>query len=209
MSNGLRGRSATSSSAGRNCAAKTGERYTESISVAHTHASLFLQGGENPEVVSQHLGHSSVAFTVDSYGHLMPGTEEAAAHLQVSLNMDHTQATVAVDGVVEPFPAFEMYAQSDDKVPAKVLFAVMPLPGASPWNLIGGPTPGHQREYVAELASYNLVAISNFFSRISSDHANWPFAPQPRSFASDESAAGTLVKSAASAAEAASKTCWQ
>jgi integrase len=45
----------------------------------HTHASLLLQAGEHAKVVSERLGHSSVAFTLDTYGHLMPGMEEAAA----------------------------------------------------------------------------------------------------------------------------------
>jgi integrase len=43
----------------------------------HTHASLLLQAGEHAKVVSERLGHSSVAFTLDTYGHLMPGMEEA------------------------------------------------------------------------------------------------------------------------------------
>ena len=42
----------------------------------HTHASLLLQAGEHAKVVSERLGHSSVAFTLDTYGHLMPGMEE-------------------------------------------------------------------------------------------------------------------------------------
>ena len=41
----------------------------------HTHASLLLQAGEHAKVVSERLGHSSVAFTLDTYGHLMPGME--------------------------------------------------------------------------------------------------------------------------------------
>jgi integrase len=45
----------------------------------HTHASLLLQAGEHAKVVSERLGHSSVAFTLDTYGHLMPGMEEGAA----------------------------------------------------------------------------------------------------------------------------------
>jgi integrase len=45
----------------------------------HTHASLLLEAGEHAKVVSERLGHSSVAFTLDTYGHLMPGMEEGAA----------------------------------------------------------------------------------------------------------------------------------
>ena len=45
----------------------------------HTHASHLLGAGVNPKVVSERLGHSSVAFTLDTYAHVMPGQQAAAA----------------------------------------------------------------------------------------------------------------------------------
>ena len=45
----------------------------------HTHASLLLQQGANPKVVSERLGHSSIQITLDVYSHLLPGIQEAAA----------------------------------------------------------------------------------------------------------------------------------
>lgn len=39
--------------------------------------------------------------------------------------------------LVEPFPAFEMYARLNG--PAKALFKRAPNPGATPWNLFGNP----------------------------------------------------------------------
>ena len=45
----------------------------------HTHASLLLAAGVHPKVVSERLGHASVAFTLDTYSHVMPGIQEAAA----------------------------------------------------------------------------------------------------------------------------------
>jgi integrase len=45
----------------------------------HTCASLLLASDESPLVVSRMLGHHSVAFTLDTYGHLMPGQGEAVA----------------------------------------------------------------------------------------------------------------------------------
>lgn len=45
----------------------------------HTHASLMLQDGRNPKVVQERLGHASAAFTLDTYGHVMPGIQEDAA----------------------------------------------------------------------------------------------------------------------------------
>ena len=45
----------------------------------HTQASLLIEQGEYPKVISERLGHASTAFTNDLYGHLMPGMEQAAA----------------------------------------------------------------------------------------------------------------------------------
>lgn len=45
----------------------------------HTHATLQLAAGVNPRVVSERLGHSSVAFTLDTYGHVLDGQQADAA----------------------------------------------------------------------------------------------------------------------------------
>jgi len=45
----------------------------------HTHASLALQAGIPAKVVSERLGHASVAFTLDVYSHVVPGLQEDAA----------------------------------------------------------------------------------------------------------------------------------
>lgn len=47
----------------------------------HTFASLMIAAGVNAKALSTYMGHASVAFTLDRYGHLMPGNEEAAAGL--------------------------------------------------------------------------------------------------------------------------------
>ena len=44
----------------------------------HTHASLMLQQGTDIKTISSRLGHSSVAFTMDTYAHLLPGMQKAA-----------------------------------------------------------------------------------------------------------------------------------
>ncbi len=44
----------------------------------HTFASLMLLAGIHPKIVSEALGHSSVAFTLDVYSHVVPGLQEAA-----------------------------------------------------------------------------------------------------------------------------------
>ena len=45
----------------------------------HTHATLALQAGVHPKVVSERLGHSSIAVTMDRYSHVMPSMEAEAA----------------------------------------------------------------------------------------------------------------------------------
>lgn len=51
----------------------------------HTHATLLLAAGVNPKVVSERLGHSSVAFTLDTNAHVMPGMQPEAAELFMNL----------------------------------------------------------------------------------------------------------------------------
>jgi len=45
----------------------------------HTHATIMLSQGVHPKVVSERLGHSSVAITLDTYSHVLPGIQAAAA----------------------------------------------------------------------------------------------------------------------------------
>jgi integrase len=47
----------------------------------HTSASLMLLRGAPPKVISEALGHSSVAFTMDVYSHILPGMQEEAMAL--------------------------------------------------------------------------------------------------------------------------------
>ena len=45
----------------------------------HTHATLALAAGVHPKVVSERLGHATVAFTLDVYSHAVPALQEDAA----------------------------------------------------------------------------------------------------------------------------------
>ena len=45
----------------------------------HSCASLMLMAGVHPKIVSEMLGHSTVAITLDIYSHVTPGLQEAAA----------------------------------------------------------------------------------------------------------------------------------
>ena len=45
----------------------------------HTHATLLLQAGVAPKIVSERLGHATVAFTMQVYAHVIPGMQADAA----------------------------------------------------------------------------------------------------------------------------------
>ena len=46
----------------------------------HTHASLMLKQGVHPKIVQERLGHASIQITLDTYSHVAPGLQEAAAN---------------------------------------------------------------------------------------------------------------------------------
>ena len=45
----------------------------------HTHATLALQAGIHPKIVSERLGHASTSFTLDVYSHATPSMQQQAA----------------------------------------------------------------------------------------------------------------------------------
>ena len=45
----------------------------------HSHAALLIAQGEHPKVIQERLGHASIKTTLDTYGHLFEGLDEAAA----------------------------------------------------------------------------------------------------------------------------------
>ncbi len=47
----------------------------------HTHASHLLKAGVHPKIVSERLGHSAIGITLDTYSHVLPGMQQAAAEL--------------------------------------------------------------------------------------------------------------------------------
>jgi integrase len=44
----------------------------------HTMATLLLSKGINPKIVSERLGHSSIALTLDTYSHVLPTMQQDA-----------------------------------------------------------------------------------------------------------------------------------
>jgi integrase len=47
--------------------------------VRHTHATLLLQAGVPIKVVSERLGHATIAMTLDVYAHVLPAMDREAA----------------------------------------------------------------------------------------------------------------------------------
>ena len=69
-----------SHSFGRICR-KAGLENVRLHDLRHTFASLMLLRGAKPKVISEALGHSSVAFTMDTYSHIIEGMQEDAMAL--------------------------------------------------------------------------------------------------------------------------------
>ncbi len=62
-------------------ARKAGVAHIRFHDLRHSHCAHLIAAGRNPKEISRRLGHASVSFTLDRYGHLMPdaGAQAAAA----------------------------------------------------------------------------------------------------------------------------------
>ena len=47
--------------------------------VRHTHATALLVAGAHPKVVQERLGHANISITLDTYLHVVPTVQKAAA----------------------------------------------------------------------------------------------------------------------------------
>lgn len=63
----------------------------------HGAASLWLQRGVHPKVVQELLGHSTAAFTLQVYSHVLPGLKEQAINDMITrlLRTGHGAADAA------------------------------------------------------------------------------------------------------------------
>lgn len=53
----------------------------------HTHATIMLQLGEHPKIVSERLGHANIGITMDLYSHVLPNMQkEAASKFEKAMN---------------------------------------------------------------------------------------------------------------------------
>jgi integrase len=45
----------------------------------HTHVTIMLKQGVHPKIVQERLGHANISTTLDTYSHVSPGMQQAAA----------------------------------------------------------------------------------------------------------------------------------
>jgi integrase len=64
----------------------------------HTHATLALQAGIHPKVVSDRLGHANISITLDTYSHAIPAMQEEAAALIAELVFASKRVAGATQG---------------------------------------------------------------------------------------------------------------
>ena len=72
-------------------------KYLTLHGLRHTHATHLLAMGKNPRMVSERLGHADVAFTLQVYGHVLPGHQREAAEAAAGI-VDSTPSRSDADG---------------------------------------------------------------------------------------------------------------
>lgn len=82
--------------------------------VRHSYATAALKAGIPPKVISERLGHATVAFTLQTYTHVIPGMDEAAAGTVADLILGDLDGRRSGRQAVED-------SSEDDKGPADIL----------------------------------------------------------------------------------------
>jgi len=67
----------------KNCLKRAGLPNLRFHDLRHSAATLMLQQGVNPKIVSEHLGHSDISLTLNTYIHVLPPMQEEAAENQI------------------------------------------------------------------------------------------------------------------------------
>jgi len=65
-----------------------------------TYAAQLLATGTNPRVVSERLGHANVAFTLQVYGHALPGQQETLRKQLLPYFPDTRRTTTGQSSIV-------------------------------------------------------------------------------------------------------------
>ena len=82
-------------------ASKVGLKGVRLHDARHSHASLMLKQGVHPKIVQERLGHASIQITLDTYSHVAPGLQQAAANHfdNVLLNKDKQSSESAINEI--------------------------------------------------------------------------------------------------------------
>jgi Phage integrase family len=81
--------------------------------VRHSYATAALKAGISAKVISERLGHASVAFMLQTYSHVIPGMDKDAAATVADLILTSTQKG---PGTVVPDPSANNGPQSDASI---------------------------------------------------------------------------------------------
>jgi site-specific recombinase XerC len=65
----------------------------------HTCAALLIAEGAHPKAIQEHLGHSSITVTMDTYGHLFPSQME-----ELATRLDHSREVALKNLAASPRP---------------------------------------------------------------------------------------------------------
>jgi integrase len=80
-------------------AARAGLRVIRLHDARHSHASLMLKQGTHPKIVQERLGHSTISITLDTYSHVAPGLQEAAANrFDEAITTKYNETTNEISG---------------------------------------------------------------------------------------------------------------
>lgn len=68
----------------------------------HTHATFLLKAGVHPKIVSERLGHATVAITLDLYSHVLPSMQRPAVEAMNDLFEKSARGTAVLSAALEP-----------------------------------------------------------------------------------------------------------
>jgi hypothetical protein len=84
---GPRGPAVRRLAGGWRCGPRSGSR-RPNADLRHSVASILLARGVHPKVVSDMLGHASIALTLDTYSHVIPSLQQEAANVVAAAVLD-------------------------------------------------------------------------------------------------------------------------
>jgi hypothetical protein len=107
--------------------------------VRHNYATAALKAGISAKVISERLGHTSVAFTLQTYGRVIPGMDKDAAVTVADLILTSMQKG---PGTVVPGPSANKTANADSRAVSSIPFLGLSCAWSGRTGLISSAPPG-------------------------------------------------------------------